>query len=98
MLPRLSRFYGGTPSDWLDCPLPLLRAYAAMMPRLQAEEALRQVMLQRLARPQSKQAQRAADRAVRKLERQASGQSKLPPAPPAKLIAAGINVEGPSDG
>ena len=98
MLPKLSRFYGGTPTEWLHCPLPLLRAYSAMLPRLQAEETLRQVFVARASQPQSKQGQRAASRALRKLERQASGRVKAPPPSRQALVAAGIGVEGGQDG
>jgi hypothetical protein len=41
VIPALQRYYGGRPQDWLEMPLVLLNAYAMVMPRLQAEDAMR---------------------------------------------------------
>lgn len=54
VIPRLQRFYGGSPTDWLDCPYYLLSAYLAMLPRLQAEESLRHITLGSIASGTSK--------------------------------------------
>lgn len=41
MIPGLVRFYGGDPVRWLTAiPMALVRAHAAMLPRLAAEESL----------------------------------------------------------
>lgn len=45
LIPRLSRFYGPAPAehgDWLKVRPVIFKAYAAMMPRLKAEEQLTQ--------------------------------------------------------
>jgi hypothetical protein len=41
VLPRLVRFYGGDPMMWLErLPIRIVRDFAEMLPRLQAEESL----------------------------------------------------------
>src|SRR5512139_404025 len=41
ILARLQRFYGGEPEAWLTrVPVALIRAYARMLPRLRAAEAI----------------------------------------------------------
>lgn len=42
-MPRLLEFYGGDPERWLHVPQMWLRAFAMMLPRLQAERQLRAV-------------------------------------------------------
>ena len=39
MIPRLTRFYGGSPMHWLDgVPVCVVRAHVQMLPVLQAQE------------------------------------------------------------
>src|SRR3546814_15213266 len=41
VIPRLTRFFGGSPRVWLyDTPAAVVRAYMRMLPRLEAEEQL----------------------------------------------------------
>jgi hypothetical protein len=40
VIPALQRFYGGSPLDWLEVPLPLVGAYALAMRGLQAQESM----------------------------------------------------------
>lgn len=40
MIPRLQRFYGGSPERWHQMPTWLFTVYAKMRPRLEAEEQL----------------------------------------------------------
>ena len=40
LLPRLTRFYGVGPSDFISLPVGIFMAYVEMMPRLTAEESL----------------------------------------------------------
>ena len=39
-VPRLQRFYGGSPGDWLTIPGWLVEAYLEALPGLEASEAL----------------------------------------------------------
>lgn len=43
MIPSLQRFYGGSPQDWFELGQEKLRAFAEMLPILQAQESLRSV-------------------------------------------------------
>lgn len=40
VVPRLVRFYGGSPREWLDMPMSIIVAHMQMLPRLRAEELL----------------------------------------------------------
>lgn len=96
MTARLQRFYGGHPAWWLfDAPIPLVNAYAIMLPRLQAEEALNTHNTTAMA--MGTLPQRNAASLFASLKRQASGifQRRKRPQPPnpAGLAAMGIAVE-----
>ena len=45
LIPRLQRFYGGDPGQWLRLPLALIHWYADALAPLQAEECLRQMTI-----------------------------------------------------
>ena len=38
IIPRLQRFYGGNPGEWLSLPVGTIELFAKMLPRLRAEE------------------------------------------------------------
>ena len=70
--------------------MPLLRSYAVMLPRLQAEESLTHISDGMVASGQVKKA--AVRRHTRDLQRQL-GRRKGRPADPNRLRSAGIQVE-----
>ena len=92
-MPRLQRFYGGDPRFWLDeAPVAIVRAYAAMLPRLEAEEALRGWGLAMLGAGRVSAA--AARRKERELMRAAHGRAARPArATPQAMAMMGIAVE-----
>ncbi len=38
LVPRLQRFYGGSPREWLTLPVSEIELFAKMLPRLKGEE------------------------------------------------------------
>ena len=94
---ELQAFYGGTPKAWLsDTPIAVLRAFYAMMPRLQARkrlEAIEDLMLASGGYSQ-RTAQRLFDALERKanetVDRAARPASRSPD--PAALAAMGVSV------
>jgi len=80
-------------------PIALLKSYAAMLPRLQAEEQLARIRAGALASGVGEKRDR--DRALAALERQAKGpaaRSKPKKASPADLAAMGIAVRMADNG
>ncbi|MEZ5790509.1 MAG: hypothetical protein R3D34_06870 [Nitratireductor sp.] len=88
---RLQRFYGGNPRDWLETlPLALVRAFARMLPRLEAEETLRNWGTGSLAAGLVKPHE--ARRLRSQLSRAAGGNRKPVPATPQGLAMIGVAV------
>lgn len=69
----------------------MLKAYAQMLPRLQAEEALRQITLNSVASGNVKQGK--VKSLTRELRKQASAGRKSKPADPKVLQQIGIKVK-----
>lgn len=89
MIARLQRFYGGPPAAWLHLPVPVLRAYSEMLPRLQAEETLARVSSGAAAAGTLRQEE--LSRYLAGLERTAGRRAR--PADAAALASMGIRVE-----
>ena len=71
------RFYGGTPTSWIDTPMSLVEAYAGALPRLHAEEAMDHST--RVAMGSGSVQPEARRRIMRQWERAAeAGQSRQP--------------------
>lgn len=90
---RLQRFYGGDPRQWLETmPIAMVSAYAAMLPRLEAEETLNAWGTGSLAAGRVKPAE--ARRLRAQLQRAAdAGQKPAAQASPQALAMMGIAVE-----
>lgn len=99
MIPRLQRFFGGDPAWWLyEAPGALVRAFMAMLPRLDAEEALGRASVQALGSGSMKK--RDAMKLERQLRRAANGGASVRAARPstAQLAMMGIGVRKAGEG
>ena len=94
LLPRLTRFYGIGPSDFLRLPVGLFRRYVEMLPRLIAEESL--TAMQRVAMGSGNMKEQDAKRIGQSWERMANPKPEAfqkTKADPAAMAAAGIKVK-----
>lgn len=87
----MQRFYGGPPIDWYHLPPAILRAYAAAIPAIRAEESLTRIADARVGTLSIKVG--PARERVRALQRAAEADRRRRPANPGRLRAAGIRVE-----
>src|SRR5690606_22209279 len=91
VLPRLQRFYGGTPRQWLeDTPVALVRAHLRMMRRIEAEERLAAIADRAAAAATMPQADRT--RHAGRLKRAASGAEQARPARASAATLAGMGI------
>lgn len=95
-IPRLQRFYGGRPQDWLEAvPAALVRAFVKMMPRIEAKERLSAMGTAALCHNVAFDSEIDRQREVDELERKVAGAP--PPAPvkanPDDLAGMGIGVK-----
>lgn len=105
LVPRLQRFYGGRPQDWLEAvPAALVRACVRMMPRIEAAETLAAVNRAALTNNVGFQNDIDRQRALEQLEQRVRG--VVPGEEPARRASAddlagmgiGIVTEEPADG
>ena len=90
MIPRLQQFYGGPPDAWFELRPGVLSAYVQMLPRLDAQQQLRDEQVTLSGSGQMKKDDRT--RFVKRLQRMAQTKRRARKANEGDLAALGIKV------
>lgn len=90
-MPELQRFYGGDPMAWLaTMPIAVVRAYQAMLPRLEAQESL--TAAQRTSVGTGRYKPEEAQRLIRAWQRRSVSETSTPAAALADPAAQGSGL------